>query len=193
MRIGNWLGYGSLWLASTLLMAGCATTPLESQQNLVLKERAGKFSVVTLAANDDSESVQGSFVWRRLVSGWQLDLQSPLGATLARLTVEPTGATLEQPDAPLRRAASGEDLLAGVLGAKVPLDVLEDWVDGRVIDDDKVTSLKRDRQGRIVSFNQAGWQVMFDRYGESGPARVTAKGQQLGRSVTLRLIAEQPI
>lgn len=175
------------------MVGGCATPQFESQQARVLKERAGKFSVVILAANDDRESVQGSFVWRRLVSGWQLDLKSPLGATLARLTVEPSGATLEQPDLPLRRAASGEDLLAGVLGAKVPLDVLEDWVDGRVIDDAKVTNLRRDKQGRIASFNQAGWQVTFDRYGDSGPARVTAKGEQLGRSVTLRLVAEQSI
>ena len=173
-------------------MGGCAAPQLEPQQSAVLKERTGKFSVLSEAVNQERESVQGSFVWRRLAAGWQLDLRSPLGATLARLTVGPTGATLEQPDVPLRRAASGEDLLAAVLGASVPLDVLEDWVDGRIIADSDVTDVERDGQGRIVSFKQSGWKVRFDRYGDSGPARVTAQGQQLGRSVTLRLIAEQP-
>lgn len=190
--VGRWLGRLLVLPTLVLVAGGCAAPQFESQQSLVLKERAGKFSVVTVTANEDRESVQGSFVWRRLSSGWQLDLKSPLGATLARLTVEPSGATLEQPDAPLRKAASGEDMLAGVLGAKVPLDVLEDWVDGRVVDGAKVTDLKRDKQGRIASFKQSGWHVMFDRYGEAGPARVTADGEQLGRRVTLRLVAEQP-
>lgn len=160
---------------------------------MVLKERAGKFSVTSQAPNEATEAVQGSFVWRRLASGWQLDLNSPLGATLARLTVSPAGAMLEQPDAPVRRAASGEDLLARVLGASVPLDVLEDWIDGRVIDDRDVANVERDDQGRIVSFMQSGWQVTFDRYGASGPGRVSAAGSQFGRSVTLKLVADQPI
>lgn len=160
---------------------------------LVLKERAGRFSVQTQVPGESAEAVQGSFVWRRMASGWQLDLKSPLGATLARLTVEPSGATLAQPDEPLRRAASGEQLLASVLGATVPLDVLQDWVDGRLVDAGKVSDVSRDDQGRIVSFKQSGWHVGFDRYGSSGPQRVTAQGQQSGRSVMLRLVADEPI
>ncbi|UOD50779.1 outer membrane lipoprotein LolB [Orrella daihaiensis] len=183
---------GLLVITLALSVASCAAPVLKPEQSLVLKEREGKFSVLTETSNDERESVQGSFVWRRLVSGWQLDLKSPLGATLARLTVEPTGAMLEQPDAPLQRADSGDDLLARVLGATVPLDVLQDWADGRVIADNKVTDVERDQLGRIVSFRQSGWQVDFDQYGDSGPARVTAHGKQLGRSVTLRLVAQQP-
>ena len=175
-----------------LVLGGCAT-PMPQPDALVLKERAGRFSVQTQAPGEATDAVQGSFVWRRLAAGWQLDLKSPLGATLARLTVDPSGATLAQPDEPLRRAASGEALLASVLGASVPLDVLEDWVDGRVVDAGKVSEIARDDQGRIVSFKQSGWHVDFDRYGSSGPQRVTAQGQQFGRSVMLRLVADEPI
>lgn len=188
MRGIGWL----VSLAIAVTVTGCATPKFEAKDSLVLKERAGKFSVTTQAPNEATEAVQGSFVWRRLPSGWQLDLNSPLGATLARLTVLPNGATLEQPDEPARRAASGEDLLVSVLGAPVPLDVLEDWVDGRVVDDSRVTNIERNAQGQIVSFVQSGWQVTFDRYGPSGPGRVSAQGKQLGRSVTLRLVADQP-
>lgn len=187
MKAWRWLAKAALALA----LVGCATPGFDTEQSLVLKERAGKFSVLAQAPNESPEAVQGSFVWRRLAKGWQLDLKSPLGATLARLTVLPDGATLEQPDAPVKRAASGQQLLAGVLGASIPLDVLEDWVDGRIVDDSKVANVSRDDQGRIVSFTQAGWLVNFDRYGSSGPARVSAQGQQFGRSVTLKLIADQ--
>lgn len=175
-----------------LALVGCTTPSFESEDSLILKERNGRFSVQTQAPHEPVQAVQGSFVWRRLTSGWQLDLNSPLGATLARLTVMPAGAILEQPDAPIRRAASGSELLVGVLGASVPLDVLEDWIDGRVLDDSKVTQIKRDTQGRIRSFVQSGWQVTFDRYGPGGPALVSAQGNERGQRVTLRLVAEQP-
>lgn len=187
MRPWRWLALAVL----VLTLVGCATPGFDTEQAQVLKERAGKFSVLAQAPNEPPEAVQGSFVWRRLAQGWQLDLKSPLGSTLARLTILPDGATLEQPDAPVQRAASGEQLLASVLGASIPLDVLEDWIDGRVVDDDKVANVARDSEGRIVSFTQAGWLVNFDRYGPAGPARVSAEGRQFGRSVTLKLVADQ--
>lgn len=189
MRLLGWLA--TVWLV--LAVTGCAAPQIESQNDLVLKQRQGKFSVQTQLPNAPIEAIQGNFVWRHLDKGWQLDLQSPLGSTLARLTVSAAGATLETPDAPTQRAVSGEELLAGVLGAPVPLDVLEDWIDGRVLNEDKVTNVKRDAQGRIVSFNQSGWLVSFDRYGEYGPARVSAQGKQQDRLVTLRLVADQPL
>lgn len=184
-------GLAIAFVASVLV--GCATVPSEPGDVLVLKQREGRFSVQTQAPNEADQAVQGSFAWRRLTSGWQLDLKSPLGATLARLTVSAGGATLEQPDAPARRAQSGQELLASVLGASVPLNVFEDWMDGRLVDDSKVTRIERDAQNRIVSFVESGWQVKFDRYGDSGPTRVSVQGTQAGRSVILRLVLEQPV
>jgi hypothetical protein len=35
--------------------------------------------------------------------------------------------------------------------------------------------------------------VKFDRYGDSGPTRVSVQGSQAGRSVILRLVLEQPV
>lgn len=174
------------------MLAGCATPSFEPDGLVVLQERQGRFSVQTQSVNKPPDATQGSFVWRKLTSGWQLDLKTPLGATLARLTVTPSGATLEQPDAPTRRAESGQALLASILGAPVPLDALEDWIDGRVLDDGSVTDMVRDSDNRVVSFRQFGWQVAFDRYGELGPGRITVKGRQLDQDIDLRLVIEQP-
>lgn len=186
----------SMWFGLTLVaglvgLTGCASTP-PATETVVLKERQGRFSVQVAAAWQDVEAVQGGFVWRRLATGWQLDLNSPLGATLARLTVTPEGARLQQPDVAERQAASASDLLADVLGASVPVDALQDWVDGRVQTDASVTDLKRDDLGRVMSFQQGPWQVQFARYGQTGPGRIDVKGNQRGRDIELRLVIEQP-
>ncbi len=144
------------------------------------------------SANQPPDALQGSFVWRKLVDGWQLDLNTPVGSTLARVSVTPRGALLEQPDAPTRGAASAEELLTTIFGAPVPLDALQDWIDGRVRHDNEVTKLLRDSQGRVMSFEQAGWQVSFDRYGDDGPGRIRLKGRQLDQDIDLRLVFEQP-
>lgn len=173
-------------------LTGCATTPM-APDVVVLKERQGRFSVQSLAPLQQPEAVQGAFVWRRLATGWQLDLNSPLGATLARLTVTPAGARLQQTDVPDRQASSAGELLAGVLGAPVPVDALEDWVDGRLQTNAPVTSIKRDDLGRVVSFRQGVWSVQFAKYTETGPGRIDVKGKQQGREITLRLVVEQPV
>lgn len=186
--VGRWLRI--LWMP--LLLAGCAAPSFESDGLKVIEQRQGRFSIQTQSLNQPPDATQGSFVWRKLARGWQLDLNTPLGATLARLTITPMGATLEQPDASTRRAESGQALLSEILGAPVPLDALEDWIEGRVRDDGTITDMVRDSEGRVVSFKQLGWQVGFDRYGHSGPARITVKGRQLDQDIDLRLVIEQP-
>ena len=183
---------GAAVLAGVIGLAGCASTPPVPNE-LVLKERQGRFAVQTSGAFQEPQAVQGGFVWRRLASGWQLDLNSPLGATLARLTVSPTGASLERPDAPDRRAASASALLAEVVGAPVPVDALEDWIDGRIKDDSRVTSLKRDELGRVVSFAQGVWRVRFAQYGQAGPGRIDINGNRQGQNIKLRLVVDQPV
>jgi outer membrane lipoprotein LolB len=183
--------FARVWVVGVVGLAGCATAPPVTDV-AVLKERQGRFSVQSTVPMQQTEAVQGAFVWRRLATGWQLDLNSPLGATLARLTVTPEGARLQQPDAPERRAASARDLLANVLGAPVPVDALEDWVDGRLQTNAAVTEVKRDDLGRVVSFRQDAWRVRFARYGQDGPGRIDVSGHQQGQDIELRLVVEQP-
>lgn len=173
-----------------LLLGGCAKPDLGEPSGLVLQERQGRFSVQVQKGAQPVDGLQGSFVWRRLPSGWQLDLNSPLGATLARLTSTAAGATLQRPDAPTRRAASGQELLASVIGVSIPPEVLLDWLEARVGDDGQITNLVRDAQGRPTSFSSGPWRVVLDRYGPSGPGRITVQSSQPGRDVRLRLVID---
>ncbi len=173
-----------------LLLGGCAKPDLGEPSTLVLQERQGRFSVQVQQGAQPVDGLQGSFVWRRLSTGWQLDLNSPLGGTLARLTSTAAGATLQRPDAPTRRASSGQELLASVIGVSIPPEVLLDWIDARVYDQGQVTNLLRDAQGRPTSFSSGPWRVVLDRYNSSGPGRITVQSTQAGRDVRLRLVID---
>jgi outer membrane lipoprotein LolB len=184
-----WSALVGFWLLA-LFLSGCAAPDPGRVSVGVLEQRHGRFSVQSTQVGELPETVQGNFVWRKLSVGWQLDLNSPLGATLARLTVRPDSAVLEQPDSPMRRAASGEQLLASVLGAAVPVDALEDWMKGRIGRGSDVREVKRDSFDRIESFTQGSWRVNFDRYGQSGPELVRVSGRQGTRTVSLRLVLD---
>lgn len=183
----------SLWavLAFMLVLTGCSGPEPVVMEPGVINLRQGRFALqVKGGLNQPDNSVQGNFAWRRLSQEWQLDLSTPLGTTLARLNVTPTGASLQRPDAQPERARSAQDLLVAVFGAKVPVDALEDWIDGRVVQAG-VTDVKRDSLGRITGFSQAGWRVGFERYGQQGPNLIRVSGVQDGREVELRLSIDQ--
>lgn len=187
--IRRWLLSSGLWLL-VLVLSGCAAPAPDHLPAGTLEQRHGRFVVQSTEVGEPPENIQGNFVWRKQGPGWQLDLNSPLGATLARLTVGPGQAVLEQPDAPTRRAASGQVLLADLLGAAVPVDALEDWLRGRIGNEQDVRDVKRDASGRVQSFVQGSWRVTFERYGEFGPELVRVVGQQGGRKVNLRLVLD---
>jgi len=181
----------ALLLCFVFLLGACATST-SPQGDEWLFERQGRFALVAEGAGQRSTSTQGGFKWRESAQAWQIDLLSPLGATLARLTVTPEVALLQEPDAPEQRAASANELLARLLREPVPADAVKDWLKGRIVQTQDVTDLRRDAQDRIVGFKQSGWTVTFDRYDEQGPRLVGASSSSGGRSLVLRLVVDDP-
>jgi outer membrane lipoprotein LolB len=175
-----------LALLGCAFLVGCAGVQPVPSLTSVLKQQQGRFVVQVQAPGDSVEAVQGNFVWRKLAGGWQLDLLSPLGSTLARLQVNATGATLEQPGEPIKSAATASTLLASVLSVSVPEQAMRDWIEGRVAQT-QVTDLSRDSEGRIIGFKQDGWSVAFGRYDQGVPRRIEIVGNQQGKRVLLRL------
>jgi len=181
----------ALLLCFVFLLGACATST-SPQGDEWLFERQGRFALVAEGAGQRSTSTQGGFIWRESAQAWQIDLLSPLGATLARLTVTPEGALLQEPDAPDQRAASANELLARLLREPVPADAMKDWLKGRIVQTQDVSDLRRDAQDRIVGFKQSGWTVTFDRYDEQGPRLVGASSASGGRTLLLRLVVDDP-
>jgi len=154
-------------------------------------ERQGRFALRSQAPMEPPNAVQGNFQWQQTTDGWVLSLNSPMGTTLARLSVDLTGAVLRMPDAPDQRAGSATALLRQALGEPVPVDALEDWIQGRLGNTRGIGNVTRDESGRITGFTQDDWQVTFERYDDKGPTRMTLSSQRQGREVVLRLVVNQ--
>lgn len=121
-----------LLVAATVsaVLAGCAG-PARIGGDGAAFERTGRFAVNVTDAGTAPEAVQGGFAWRDTGRVLRIDLVNPVGSTLARIMVEPSGAVLEHADGSIETAADADALLAKVMGTALPVANLRDWLQGR--------------------------------------------------------------
>jgi outer membrane lipoprotein LolB len=163
----------------------------------VERQYVGRFSVVTsLAGTRDS----GSGRFKLAVEGQAivLDLDSPLGATLARIEVDPHGARLTAPsDSGPRevRGANAEALTYEVLGWPLPVAGFRDWIDGRPVAS-RPSSQHTSDAGEV--FEQDGWTIsVLERFqGQAGaPRRLVferPETKEPAPAITVRLVLDEP-
>lgn len=121
------------WLA---LLEGCSTIePPATEAPVALASYrehiviGGRFSV-TYQHDDKPQSAQGRFLWRQRGDAIDVDLLSPLGQTLARISITPGIASYEQSGQPARVAANAAQLTEQMLGWPLPADGLRHWLQG---------------------------------------------------------------
>jgi outer membrane lipoprotein LolB len=91
---------------------------------------AGRFALkverITIAETQSSQqdSAQGGFALQSAEQGITLELNSPLGQTLAVIRSTPSSASLTLADGKSYQAANAQDLLEGQLGWRLPIDRL---------------------------------------------------------------------
>jgi hypothetical protein len=162
---------------AALASAGCSLTPENA------RVRRGKFSVSVRSASGQS-SEQGRYELTELGGTTRLDLLSPLGGILARVTISEKGATLEQGDKELH-ASTGEELMERTLGFALPVSMLSCWISGTPDPQAPSRSLSAD------AFEQADWMISVRRRAPDGtPNLIGALNQAPGRSIRLQLTAE---
>lgn len=176
---------GFVVVAAAAVLAGCAG-PARIAGDGAAFERTGRFAVNVTEAGGAADAVQGGFAWRDTGRQLRLDLVNPLGSTLARIVVEPSGAVLEHADGTTEHAPDADALLAKVVGTALPVSNLRDWLQGRVGAGD-ATDIERDAQGRPLSFGQGGWQLRLSRYDAAGPGLLRLDRRDGGRRISVRL------
>ena len=182
---------GAALLVSTLVsaaLAGCAGPARIAGEGAAF-ERTGRFAVNISEAGLAPEAVQGGFAWRDTGQRLLIDLINPLGSTLARVTVDASGALLEQADGTTERASDADALLAKVVGVALPVSNLRDWLQGRP-GAGGTQAMERDEQGRPLSFEQGGWQLRFSRYDARGPGLLRLDRRDGPRRISVRLAAD---
>ncbi len=129
-------GFLRLSVLTLLALAGCSTlapTPgADSARRFHDDISVGGRLSVRYQQDGKPQSVQGKFVWHQKASRTDIELASPLGQTLARITLLPGSATLEQSGKSTAEATDASALTKAVLGWPLPVEGLRYWLQGFV-------------------------------------------------------------
>jgi outer membrane lipoprotein LolB len=173
-----------LMLAATL--AGCATSTANLSHAPVGDYRetidlAGRLSV-NYHKEGRPESITGSFNWSQRPGRIDVSLASPLGQTIAAISVTPESATLTQGDRPARVAKDIDTLTAQSLGWELPVSGLRDWLQGYATDADGKRFAASPANNSVNT--RDGWRLRFVAWQDEGAAHPVPRRIDAERSAT---------
>ncbi|HUL65675.1 MAG TPA: outer membrane lipoprotein LolB [Burkholderiaceae bacterium] len=174
-------------------LCACSTTPAPT----VERQYVGRFSVVASLAGK-RENGSGRFKLAVESNSIVLDLETPLGSTLARVEVDSRGARLTAPSDSGPREVHGADaeaLTNEALGWPLPVAGFRDWIEGRPVP----TKPSTDRTtGAGKAFEQDGWTIsVLERFeqGRGAPRRLLLERPETPQpapAISLRLVLDEP-
>jgi outer membrane lipoprotein LolB len=161
-------------LAGVVLLAGCmimppiasAPPPRDALETFQLE---GRFSV-----RQDEQSHSGRLSWRHTADGDELLLSSPFGQGIAEIVATADRAVLTPSGGQGFAAPDVPSLTERVLGYRLPLRLLCDWVRGRAAGAEVI---ERDALGRPLRLAFEDWRIEYAYDGDdprAPPARIFA-------------------
>jgi len=154
-----------LALAAALLLAACAELPRAPAEGFEF-ELSGRF-----AARYRDEAASGLLAWRHRADADDVLLSSSFGQGMARITREGGRVTLTASDEKRYSAADAETLTEQVLGFRLPLRGLADWVRARPAAGAPAQPVYG-QDGRLQSLEQHGWRIEYQGYEGARPTRL---------------------
>jgi len=180
------------WLvacASTPQTTALATQPIH-QQHLASLTNIEQFSIKgRLGVNSQGKGFSGGITWVHQPETDSIDIYTPLGSKVARIHKSSQSVLLTTQDGRSIVAEDAEALTETVIGLRLPLNGLNDWVLGRPTKAN-IDAVTWDGMGRISSLSQQGWEITYLAYHDalipSLPNKISLKNPQL----QLRLVVE---
>jgi outer membrane lipoprotein LolB len=166
-------------LAATFALAACATVKPSAPPE-------GGFELQgRVAVHYGSDGASGRISWRHSPEYDELLIASAIGQGVAKL--RRTGSEIELvAQGKEYRAADAESLTERVLGWRLPLGGLSDWVQGRP-SPDAPAQVERDANNRIAVLRQDDWKIEYQEYDGDRPSRL-----RLARpGLEIRMIVDQ--
>jgi outer membrane lipoprotein LolB len=186
--------HAALVLLALAVSGGCTTlAPIEPAARIY----TGRFSA-SIRRGEQREAVSGRFTLAVSSARTTLDLASPLGNTLARVEAVANRASLTAPQADGQLATwhgeSPDALAESVLGYRLPVSGLADWIAGRAAAGR--TALVFPATGPAQRIEQDGWLIAIDERSEQtgAPRRLSLEHGAAGDaapSVRLRLVLDE--
>jgi outer membrane lipoprotein LolB len=165
--------------AATLLAAACAHVELKPPA-------AVEFDLLgRIAARYAKDAFTGNVQWRHAASGDEMLITTPMGQGVARIVRQGDAVQLTTADGKEYRAPDAESLTERVLGFRLPLEGLADWVQGQASPGVPARTEKTP-DGKLRVLEQRGWTVEYQRYEGERPAllRLTYQGVELRLAIT---------
>lgn len=158
--------------ACTPALIGAGSAPATTVTPRASFELAGR-----LSARQGSHALAASFHWSHDRGRDQLDLDSPLGQTIARLTGDAAGVRLEASDGRIETASDWSSLTTRSLGWPLPVEGLAFWIQG-LPREGAPALVERGSDGMPSVLRQDGWVIVYQAYERSAdgvprPLRLT--------------------
>ena len=163
----------ALVLAVAALEGACAVLPAPGPFPADGFELTGR-----VAVRYGEEGVSGRVFWRHASDSDDLLITSPLGQGVARVSRSGGEARLVTGEGREYRAADAESLTERVLGWRLPLSGLPDWVQGRA-SPGRPAEILRDGAGRMTDLCQDDWKIEFQEYEGDRPSRLRLSRENL--------------
>ncbi len=169
-----------------ILLTACASTGSLSTATVAdyrdSIELSGRISV-NYEKNGQPESLSGKFSWAQTPRAVNVALASPLGQTLATISVTPGSATLTQTDKAPRTAADIDTLTAQTLGWQLPVSGLRDWLQGYASAAGGQHFVASPANNTVTTAD--GWRLVFVSWQDDKAARPQPKRIDATRPATL--------
>jgi outer membrane lipoprotein LolB len=160
-------------------LSACATPALERVSEASAAEVPLPSFEITgrLSARHGDDSLAANFHWRRAASRDELDLASPLGQTIARLSGDSGNVRLETSDGRVMTASDWAELTARGLGWPLPVEGLAFWIQGTPRPGSR-SAAETDGNGRLSVLRQDGWTIVYQSFAQAAggdwrPSRMT--------------------
>jgi outer membrane lipoprotein LolB len=144
-------------------LAGCAT----STANLSTAQVGAYRDTIDLngniavnyQANGEQHPSNGKFSWTQRPGRIEVSLFSPLGQTIAEISVTPDAATLTQANREPRTARDIDTLTKETLGWSLPVGGLRDWLQGYAVDAQGKRFAASPANNNVLT--RDGWRLRF--------------------------------
>ena len=181
---GTWR-HAAVGVAAMFLLVACAELPRMPESPPVDREAlAARFAADgRLSARRGNDGVAAHFAWIHDGTRDDIELATPLGQTIARLSGDDAGVKAEMPDGRVETARNWDTLTAEALQMRLPVDGLSAWLRGLPRAGPRYT-VERDAQNRPALIRQDGWEIVYA-YGSADATRASR--------LTLRYPGAEPV
>jgi outer membrane lipoprotein LolB len=159
--------YRAFAVLLALIATGCAELQPAATSDPVEFELAGR-----IATRYREEAASGNVAWRHSRDSDQLLITTPVGSSVAHVVRTGREVVLTTSDQREHRATDAEALTEQVLGFRLPLAGLADWVRARAMQGSPAAVI-RGQDERLASLEQNGWRVEYQEFRDDGlPVRL---------------------